>query len=90
MCVRSLSLEHEVAQLRAALATEKESSTRTQSLVTGERERAESSLRSLQEEVARLRDRYERLVDSHRKLLRVNQSLEEKLLSVVRLLPYAF
>lgn len=35
------------------------------------------------EEMARLRDRYERLADSHKKQIRLNQSLEEKVLSVV-------
>ena len=37
------------------------------------------------EEIARLRDRYERLADSHKKQIKLNQSLEEKVLSVVSL-----
>ena len=47
------------------------------------REYAECEIGKLQEELAKLRDRYDRLYESHKKLQRVNHNLEDKLLTIV-------
>jgi len=83
LSTNNLDLHHEIEELRAAVKDSSAKLTQAESEFSCAREYADSEAARLTEELAKLRDRYERLLDSHKKMQRVNHNLEEKLLSIV-------
>ena len=79
----SLDLHHEIEDLRAKLKESQSRMAQMERDYCHSRDYAEQEISKLQDELAKLRDRYDRLFESHKKMQRVNHNLEDKLLTIV-------
>jgi len=70
--------------LKALLSAEKSHVSQLERELSSCQERAEQETARLREEQLKLRDRYDRLIDSHRKMQKINNNLEDKFLTVVQ------
>ncbi|XP_074659429.1 brain-enriched guanylate kinase-associated protein-like [Tubulanus polymorphus] len=79
----SLDLHHQIEELRSKLLQNNSHIGQLETDFESRRLDYDFEIGKLQDELVKLRDRYDRLYESHKKLSRVNQGLEEKLLSAV-------
>ncbi|PAA51258.1 hypothetical protein BOX15_Mlig009990g2 [Macrostomum lignano] len=74
--------QEEIEKLRNLARNQQASISRLEAQLQAETEARSKDQHRLQEELCRLRDRYDRLLESHKKLGRLNSSLEERLLGM--------
>ncbi|XP_064622402.1 brain-enriched guanylate kinase-associated protein-like isoform X2 [Lineus longissimus] len=79
----SLDLHHQIEELNSKLRQSNAHIAQMEKDFEASRLYSEQEISKLQDELLKLRDRYDRLYESHKKLSKVNQGLEDKLLKVV-------
>lgn len=79
----SLDLHHEIEELRSKLIKCQNQSSQMEREFIEHQQSAENEISKLQDELAKFRDRYDRLYESHKKLQKLNHNLEDKLLTLV-------
>uniref|UniRef100_A0A1I8H3A7 Protein lap1 n=1 Tax=Macrostomum lignano TaxID=282301 RepID=A0A1I8H3A7_9PLAT len=77
-----LDYHHQIEELQRRLRDQRQCLSRLESDLASERDSRRSDSERQTEDLARLRDRYDRLLESHKRLSRVNAGLEEKLLDL--------
>ena len=77
----NLDLHHQVESLKARLKQTSEHVEKLEHSLFEARKGAEQDAKKFQNEVKSSRDKYERLLESHKQMQRVNQMLEEKVIS---------
>lgn len=79
----NLDLHEQIEGLRSQLQKSQASLGQVEFELMEGRQTTDLELLKTREELARLRDRYDRLMDSHKKMQRINNNLEDKLLRLV-------
>lgn len=79
---RDLDYHHQIEELQRRIRDQRQSYARLEADLAAERDSRRSDSERQTEDLARLRDRYDRLLESHKRLSRVNAGLEEKLLDL--------
>ncbi|XP_069117530.1 tight junction-associated protein 1-like isoform X1 [Argopecten irradians] len=79
----SLDLHQEIEALESQLRKSNNHISQIEHEIINSKQLAEYDVLKLTEELAKLRDRYDRLYESHKRLQKVNHGLEDKLLKVV-------
>lgn len=79
----SLDLHQQIEELQSRLLRSNRNIHQAEEELMQNKQAAEYEISKLKEELSRLRDRYDRLMESHKCLQRQNHSLEDKLLKVV-------
>ncbi|KAK2182280.1 hypothetical protein NP493_359g10020 [Ridgeia piscesae] len=79
----SLDLHHEIEDLKSKLCRSNDHMEQMEQDVAQSRDYAHMEICRLQDDLGKLRDRYDRLFESHRKLQKLNHNLEDKLLNIV-------
>ncbi|XP_064602459.1 brain-enriched guanylate kinase-associated protein-like isoform X2 [Liolophura sinensis] len=78
-----LDLHQQIEELRSQLHRSNVHISQIEHELMDSKQAAEYEVLKLRDELSKLRDRYDRLFESHKRLQRVNHSLEDKLLKVV-------
>ncbi|XP_060083723.1 tight junction-associated protein 1-like [Ylistrum balloti] len=79
----SLDLHQEIEALESQLRRSNNHISQIEHEIIDSKQMAEYEVLKLTDELAKLRDRYDRLYESHKRLQKVNHGLEDKLLKVV-------
>ncbi|XP_067682382.1 tight junction-associated protein 1-like [Haliotis asinina] len=79
----SLDLHQQIEELQCQLLRSNSHISLIEHELIDSKQLAEYEVLKLREEFARLRDRYDRLLESHKRMQKVNHDLEDKLLKVV-------
>ncbi|KAK3597160.1 hypothetical protein CHS0354_038089 [Potamilus streckersoni] len=79
----NLDLHRQIGQLESQLMKSHSHITSIQQDLVFVKEASEMEINKLQDELAKIRDRYDRLLDSHKRIQKLNHGLEDKLLKVV-------
>lgn len=79
----SLDLHSEIEELKSRVSGHKSHVSQLELELSDTKYKAEQETAKLQEELSKLRERYDRLLDSQKKLQKLNNNLEDKLLTVV-------
>ncbi|KAL3873783.1 hypothetical protein ACJMK2_036868 [Sinanodonta woodiana] len=79
----NLDLHRQIGQLESQLMKSHSHITSIQHELVFVKETSEMEIHKLQEELTKMRDRYDRLLDSHKRIQKLNHGLEDKLLKVV-------
>ncbi|GAB1609692.1 tight junction-associated protein 1-like [Argonauta hians] len=79
----SLDLHQQIEELRSSLLRNKQHIHLKEEELILSKQASEYEMFKLKEEISRLRDRYDRLLESHKRIQKQNHNLEDKLLKVV-------
>lgn len=79
----SLDLHHEIEELQAKVRDCNNRMGIMEREYTESREYSDSEIAKLQDELIKIRDRYDRIFESHKKMQRVNHDLEDNILKLV-------